>query len=183
MGDDQEWLPLATLARGVHVPEASARRYLGHFSEFFQARRIGKVTVYHSSAGEILKRVSDLFGQGLGRPQVEELLAQEFRRTHDVEQAQDASSAARGDAVVTRHEDLAVIAQYMERQAAALEALTSQKAQIEALGRENAELRERMAKLEERLTALPETSNSGEDGPAVTEEPEKRGWWKFWRRG
>lgn len=81
-----EWLPLTTLARSVGVPEASARRYAEAFPEHFQVRRMGKINAFHVDAGPVLKRISELFGQGMGRAQVADILRSEFLKTHELEQ-------------------------------------------------------------------------------------------------
>lgn len=79
-----DWKPLATLARAVDVPEASARRYAGLFPAFIVSRRAGKATLYAPEAGGVLRLVSDLFGQGARRAEVEEALRRRFTPVVDV---------------------------------------------------------------------------------------------------
>lgn len=83
--DQNEWLPLTTLARQVGIPEASARRYADTFGEFLQVRKMGKANLHHVDGGKVLKRVSELFGQGMGRAQVADILRSEFLKTHELE--------------------------------------------------------------------------------------------------
>ena len=94
------WKPLATLAREADVPEASARRYAETFSTFFRSRRVGKAMLYDPEAVDVLRAVSNAFGDGRRRPEVQELLAARFGQLHEVEPVRD-------DVVATRQEPTA----------------------------------------------------------------------------
>jgi hypothetical protein len=86
------WKPLATQARIAQVPEPNARRYASAFPQFFPARKLGKALVYGPDTVDVLKVIADAFAQKKTRPEVEEILAGLFRRTHDVEPSQPAQA-------------------------------------------------------------------------------------------
>lgn len=112
------WKPLATIARLVDVPEASARRYVQAFPTFFPARKVGKATVYPPEAGDILRLASDLFGQGARRAEVEAALSERFAPTVDVVASRHDPATESPTALV---DVVGRLAAAMERQAAALE--------------------------------------------------------------
>lgn len=80
----ENWKPLATLARAVGVPEASARRYVHALAALVRSRRVGKAILYAPEVGEMLKAASDGFAAGLRREEVAEQVAARYGRVHDV---------------------------------------------------------------------------------------------------
>lgn len=167
------WKPLATLAREADVPEASARRYAETFSAFFRSRRAGKAMLYDPEAVDVLRAVSNAFGEGRRRPEVQELLAARFGQLHEVEPVRDDVVATRQEpATPTSSADLAPTIQAftvaVDRLASALER------QNEIQARTLAAMETRLAALEAARTPLeapePEIRPEGHADDKTTEE-------------
>lgn len=157
------WKPLATLAREADVPEASARRYAETFSAFFRSRRAGKAMLYDPDAVDVLRAISDAFGEGRRRPEVQELLAARFGQTHEVKPVRD-------EVVATRQEPptpqvLADLAPTIQAFTVAVDRLAS------AMERQNEIHARTLATMETRLAAL-ETARTPQEAPNPGERPE-----------
>ncbi len=155
------WKPLATLAREADVPEASARRYAETFSIFFRSRRVGKAMLYAPEAVDVLRAVSNAFGEGRRRPEVQELLAARFGQLHEVEPVRDEVVATRQEpATPPSSADLAPAVQAFT---VAVDRLAS------AMERQNELQARTLATMEIRLAAL-EAARTPQDQP----KPETR---------
>jgi hypothetical protein len=172
------WKPLATLAREADVPEASARRYAETFSAFFRSRRIGKAMLYDPEAVDVLRAVSNAFGEGRRRPEVQELLAARFGQLHEVEPVRDEVVATRQEPTApTSSADLAPAVQAFT---VAVDRLAS------ALERQNEIQARTLAAMETRLAALeavrmPQEAPEPEIRPEGHADDKTAGKTPFWR--
>ena len=162
------WKPLATLARSVDVPEASARRYAETFSTYFRSRKVGKAILYDPEAGDVLRAISNAFGEGRRRAEVLDLLTARFDQTHEV-------TPVRGESSPPRHEPAtpmpaADIAPAIQAFPSAVDRLAS------AMERQNEIQARTLATIESRLAAL-EASSSQQD----RREPEAQA--PDWQKG
>lgn len=76
---EENWLPLAELARRSDIPETSARRYARLFPDALPHRREGRALLYAPQTGAILVRIGQLFAEGRTAGQVREALRTEFQ--------------------------------------------------------------------------------------------------------
>ncbi len=76
---EENWLPLAELARRSDIPETSARRYARLFMDALPHRREGRAVLYAPQAGTVLVRIGHLFAEGHTASQVREALRAEFQ--------------------------------------------------------------------------------------------------------
>jgi len=79
-----ELMALSDIARRTGIPAPTARRYAALFKDFFQGRRLGRMTRYPEEAVAVFLRVSELYGQGRITTEIEEILQREFPRTIEV---------------------------------------------------------------------------------------------------
>jgi hypothetical protein len=79
-----ELMALSDIARRTGIPAPTARRYAALFKDFFQGRRLGRMTRYPEEALPVFLRVSELYGQGRITAEIEEILRREFPRTIEV---------------------------------------------------------------------------------------------------
>jgi len=77
-------MALSDIARRTGIPAPTARRYAALFKDFFQGRRLGRMTRYPEEALPVFLRVSELYGQGRITAEIEEILRREFSRTIEV---------------------------------------------------------------------------------------------------
>ena len=157
------WKPLATLAREVDVPEASARRYAETFSTFFRSRRVGKAMLYDPEAVDVLRAVSNAFGEGRRRPEVQELLAARFGQLHEVEPVRDEGVATRQDPPTPPSS--ADLAPAVQAFTVAVDRLAS------AMERQNEIQARTLAAMETRLAAL-EAARTPQEAPEPEARPE-----------
>ena len=172
------WKPLATLAREADVPEASARRYAETFSAFFRSRRAGKAMLYDPDAVDVLRAISDAFGEGRRRPEVQELLAARFGQTHEVKPVRDEVVATRQEPATPQV--LADLAPTIQAFTVAVDRLAS------AMERQNEIHARTLATMETRLAAL-EAARTPQEAPEPGTRPEGQaddktaGKTPFWR--
>jgi len=191
MADD--WLSVPQVATRAGVSDNTVRRYIGRFPVYFAGKVFDGVMRYPVETAEVVAKISALYQSGSSRGDIEQALTKEFPATHE----------PTPDSLATTPPPLT--APLMARMVEALEGLTDQKRQLEDLARENADLRARVARLEQLAragVALPGESppNSLQEAPggpegrgAVEQEeatPEnasegrsRRSWWKrLWMR-
>jgi len=77
-------MALSDIARRTGIPAPTARRYAALFKDFFQGRRLGRMTRYPEGALPVFLRVSELYGQGRITAEIEDILRREFPRTIEV---------------------------------------------------------------------------------------------------
>ena len=157
------WKPLATLAREANVPEASARRYAETFSTFFRSRRVGKAMLYDPEAVDVLRAVSNAFGEGRRRPEVQDLLASRFGQLHEVEPVRDEVVATRQEPATPQV--LADLAPAVQAFTVAVDRLAS------ALERQNEIQARTLAAMETPLAAL-EAARMPQEAPELEMRPE-----------
>ena len=79
-----ELMALSDIARSTGIPAPTARRYAALFKDYFQGRRLGRMTRYPEEALPVFLRVSELYGQGRITAEIEDILRREFPRTIEV---------------------------------------------------------------------------------------------------
>ncbi len=99
---EENWLPLAEVARRSNVPETTARRYARLFSDVLPHKRDGRTLLYAPEAGAILTRIGRLFSDGLSASQVSKALHAESQCI-DVEAADGRSSPVDRPALAGSH--------------------------------------------------------------------------------
>ena len=73
----EHWLPLAEVARRSNIPESTARRYARLFGTFLPFARDGRTVLFDPRCGDVLRRISELFGEGRTAQQVQDVLRRE----------------------------------------------------------------------------------------------------------
>jgi len=142
---DKEWVSLSVLARMAGVPENSARRYVNLFPHFIISKRVNRKHLVLSNCEKTLKRISELFGKGLGRVEVEKQLSLEFSTTIEVEERVK-EVLPFSDGSITLNES--VLSSFMKIVNGFELMISNQKETLDLLREQNFLLMKRMEKLE-----------------------------------
>jgi hypothetical protein len=78
-----EWIPVSRLAKMAGVHEATARRYVENFPQFFPLKKQSRKNLVPASTGKILKRIWNLYNSGMNKGDIESALESEFKKTYD----------------------------------------------------------------------------------------------------
>lgn len=74
----KEYLTIAELAELADIPNSTCRRYLANFEQFFVVKGGSRLKKYEVEAVDILKRIKDLYDEGLDTGEIHNILADEF---------------------------------------------------------------------------------------------------------
>ena len=144
------------LATKTGLPAQTLRRYAKEFAPWLPTSRAGRAIQFQAEAVEVVETIRAAFEQGKTTPEVRDILGKTVPATInlDFDQPQDAPAipASGGDQVALAGM-LERIAVAMERQAQTNELMADQRRQLDALAQENADLRERVARLESLVNA------------------------------
>lgn len=79
-----DWKTIPGLARDLNVSDATVRRYISNFPQFFQAKKIEGWDHYSVESLEILRRINKISAAGQRRSEVLKKLLKDFKVISDL---------------------------------------------------------------------------------------------------
>lgn len=89
-----KYLSIAEIAELADIPNSSCRRYLADFEAFFMVKGGSRVKKYEATAVDILKRIKQLYDDGMGTTEIHSVLVNEFPLVVDGEKLERKEEAA-----------------------------------------------------------------------------------------
>lgn len=169
-----EWLSIAEIADKIGIPDNTARRYAGKFSDFMQSKTYGRTKKYTPDAIQVIERVSQLYQSGKSTDEIYELLQREKPIVVEVEEEERPSLFVQPYEVMEEFRRTnSLILQTMQQVSEAVETMTAQQQELAESRRKIDELKDMVRERETREKELLQRI-------AQIEEAQKRPWWKLW---
>lgn len=187
----EEWLSIAEIADKSGIPENTARRYVGKFSDFIQVKSTGRAKKYPPETIGVVERISQLYQGGKSTDEIYELLSREQPLVVEVEQEEQPSLSLTPYEVMEefRRTNMLIL-QTMQQVSQAVESMTGQQQEINRLRQEveaakdqELQITEGQRKLEDiekELHLAKDRERDLLDRLARIEEEQKKPWWKLW---
>lgn len=171
-----KYLPIAELAELADIPNSTCRRYLADFEAFFIVKGGSRVKRYEAAAVDILKRIKQLYDDGMGTTEIHNVLANEFPLVIDSEKEQKEEAAAAHVPGLATSEDIAEIKQALEQQKQFNEQLVKKLDEQNHYIKESLERRDRQL-MESLRATLEERKQAALQAAAAEEERKAKGFW------
>lgn len=139
---EKDLLTLVELSREAGLSETTCRRYVSKFKGFIPSQSFGRHVKYQVEAVAVAWRISELYAAGRSSDQIYENLSREFQTIIEKEGSQAAESPQESSLALSGSATLGEVLKAIQRDYAG---------RLTALENENAELRERLARVEGRL--------------------------------
>jgi DNA-binding transcriptional MerR regulator len=171
-----KYLSIAEIAELADIPNSSCRRYLADFEVFFMVKGGSRVKKYEAAAVDILKRIKQLYDDGMGTTEIHSVLVNEFPLVVDSEKQERKEEAAAHVPGLATSEDIAEIKQALEQQKQFNEML------VKKLDEQNAYIKKSIERRDQQLmeslrATLEERKAIAMQEAAATAEQKKKGFW------
>lgn len=170
-----EYLPIAEIAELADIPNSTCRRYLADFEAFFIVKGGSRVKRYEVAAVDVLKRIKQLYDDGMGTTEIHNVLVNEFPLVIDGEKERTEEAAAHVPGLATS-EDIAEIKQALEQQKQFNEQLVKKLDEQNQYIKESLERRDRQL-MESLRATLEERKQAALQEAAAEEERKAKGFW------
>ena len=88
-----EWKTIPGLARDLNVSDATVRRYITNFPQFFQSKKINHWNHYPVDTLTLLRRINEISAAGQRRSEVLKKLLKDFKVVRNIEKNDEHGSA------------------------------------------------------------------------------------------
>jgi transposase len=111
-----KYLTISELAKQVDLSNSTCRRYLDSFEEFFLVKGGSRVKKYEVEAATVLKRIRDLYDDGMVTKEIHSILAQEFPIVINSDEQQRGRNDEETELAIVTNDDIDEIKQGLEEQ-------------------------------------------------------------------
>jgi len=171
----EEWLSIAEIAEKTGIPENTARRYVGKFSDFIQVKSTGRAKKYPPDTIQVVERISQLYQAGKGTDEIYELLSREQPLMVRIdEEEQPSLSLSPYEVMEEFRRTNSLILQTMQQVTRAVEAMTAQQEDLAEAREKIDELKDKIAERDNRERELLTRIEKLEEA-----QQKKKPWWKF----
>lgn len=170
------YLTIAEIAELADIPNSSCRRYLSDFNAFFMVKGGSRVKKYEAAAVDILKRIKQLYDDGMGTVEIHSVLANEFPLVIDSDKQEKKEEAATNVPGIATSEDIAEIKKALEQQKQFNEMLVKKLDEQNEYIKQSLERRDRQL-MESLRATLEERKMIAMQEAAAAEEKKKKGFW------
>lgn len=89
----EQWWSINEIAKELHIPETTVRRYISTFKEYFshQAKQFGRGKKYPEQAAHIIKTIYNSYRTGKSTDEIRGLLNIQYKQVIDIEPVNDFS--------------------------------------------------------------------------------------------
>lgn len=81
----EEWRTIAEMAKELNLGETTVRRYTKLFDTYLQKRKLGRATKYSKEAQKTIQDIAELYDQGYGTVEIEDILSRQYSKIIDVD--------------------------------------------------------------------------------------------------
>ncbi|MCQ6275427.1 MerR family transcriptional regulator [Bacillus sp. V3B] len=110
-----KYLTIAEIAEQADIPNSSCRRYLASFESFFVVKGGSRLKKYEQQAVDVLKRIKDLYDNGMDTHEIHSVLANEFPLVISGDK-QEVSNEQAGVSTLATSEDINEIKKALDEQ-------------------------------------------------------------------
>lgn len=103
-----KYLSIAEIAELVDIPNSTCRRYLASFESFFLVKGGSRLKKYEISSVDILKRIKQLYDEGMDTTEIHSVLINEFPLVIESDKQQESNEQAHGSALATSEDILEI---------------------------------------------------------------------------
>lgn len=111
-----KYLTIAEIAEQADIPNSTCRRYLASFEAFFLVKGGSRLKKYEAGAVDILKRIKDLYENGMDTNEIHNVLINEFPLVVNGDEQQESNEQASTVPTLATSEDISEIKQALEQQ-------------------------------------------------------------------
>lgn len=111
-----KYLTITEIAEQTDIPNSTCRRYLAAFEPFFSVKGGSRLKKYESDAVNVLKRIKQLYDEGLETHEIFDMLKNEFPLVVNSEEQRETSEQAPVIPTLATSEDIAEIKKSLEEQ-------------------------------------------------------------------
>lgn len=167
-----KYLSIAEIAELADIPNSTCRRYLASFESFFLVKGGSRLKKYEISSVDILKRIKQLYDEGMDTTEIHSVLVNEFPLVIDNEKQEQKEKATTTPGLATS-EDIAEIKKALEQQQQFNEML------VKKLDEQNTYIKDSLDRRDKELIkSIREIQEAKQLTAASEEKPEKKGFFK-----